>query len=104
MKDVYIYDAIRSPRGKGRKDGSLHQTTALHLSTEMLNTIKARNDFDTTEIADVIWGNVTQVGEQGACLARTAVLNSELAESTPDGPCANGRRRRCINGRSKRCS
>jgi acetyl-CoA C-acetyltransferase len=83
MKDVYIYDAIRSPRGKGRKEGSLHQTTALHLSTEMLNTIKARNDFDTTEIADVIWGNVTQVGEQGACLARTAVLNSELAESTP---------------------
>jgi acetyl-CoA C-acetyltransferase len=82
-KDAYIYDAIRSPRGKGRKDGSLHQTTALHLSTEMLNTIKARNNFDSSEIADVIWGNVTQVGEQGACLARAAVLNSELAESTP---------------------
>ena len=82
-KDAYIYDAIRSPRGKGRKDGSLHQTTALHLSTEMLNAIKARNNFDSSEIADVIWGNVTQVGEQGACLARAAVLNSELAESTP---------------------
>lgn len=82
-KDAYIYDAIRSPRGKGRKDGSLHQTTALHLSTEMLNAIKNRNDLDTTQVEDVIWGNVTQVGEQGACLARTAVLNSELGEQTP---------------------
>ena len=61
-QDAYIYDAIRSPRGKGRKDGSLHQMTALHLSSEMLNTIKERNDLNPTQVEDVIWGNVTQVG------------------------------------------
>ncbi|MDT0596467.1 acetyl-CoA C-acetyltransferase [Glaciecola petra] len=82
-RDVFIYDAIRSPRGKGRKDGKLHQTSALHLSSEMLNALIERNAFEVTEIEDVIWGNVTQVGEQGACLARSAVLNSNLAESTP---------------------
>ena len=82
-QDAYIYDAIRSPRGKGRKDGSLHQMTALHLSSEMLNTIKERNDLNPTQVEDVIWGNVTQVGEQGACLARSAVLNSDLGEQLP---------------------
>ena len=53
-QDAYIYDAIRSPRGKGRKDGSLHQMTALHLSSEMLHTIKERNDLNPTQVEDVI--------------------------------------------------
>jgi len=83
MTDAYIYDAVRSPRGKGRKDGSLHEVTATRLSAEVLNAIKVRNDLDTTGIEDVIWGNVTQVGEQGGCLARTAVLASDFAESVP---------------------
>ena len=82
-QDAYIYDAIRSPRGKGRKDGSLHQVTALRLSSEMLNTIKERNDLDPTQIEDVIWGNVTQIGEQGGCLARSSVLLSDFDESVP---------------------
>ena len=83
MKEVFIYDAIRTPRGKGRKDGSLHEVTALALSTTVLNNIKERNDLDGNAVEDVIWGNVTQIGEQGACLARTAVLASELDESVP---------------------
>ena len=83
MKEVFIYDAIRTPRGRGRKDGSLHEVTALALSTTVLNNIKKRNELDGHSIEDVIWGNVTQIGEQGACLARTAVLASELDENVP---------------------
>lgn len=83
MTDVYIYDAVRTPRGKGRADGSLHEVTALSLSTSTLNALKARNDLDGHAVEDVIWGNVTQVGEQGACLARSAVLASDLDESIP---------------------
>ena len=83
MTDAYIFDAVRSPRGKGRKDGSLHEVTALHLSAEVLNAVKDRNNLDTAGIEDVIWGNVTQVGEQGGCLARSAVLASDFAESVP---------------------
>ena len=81
MKEVFIYDSVRTPRGRGRKDGSLHEVTALALSTTVLNNIKKRNELDGHSIEDVIWGNVTQIGEQGACLARTAVLASELDEN-----------------------
>ncbi len=83
MTDVYIYDAVRTPRGKGRKDGSLNEVTSLRLSTTTLNALKKRNGLDGHSVEDVIWGNVTQIGEQGACLARTAVLASELNESIP---------------------
>lgn len=83
MTEAYIYDALRSPRGKGRKDGSLHEVTSAYLSAQVLNAVKERNNLDTTAIEDVIWGNVTQVAEQGGCLARTAVLASDFAESVP---------------------
>ncbi len=83
MTDAYIYDAIRTPRGKGRKDGSLHEVTAARLSALALNALKDRNNLEGHAVEDVIWGNVTQVGEQGACLARTAVLASDLDESIP---------------------
>ena len=83
MTDVYIYDAVRTPRGKGRTEGSLHEVTALNLSTTTLNALKSRNGLDGHAVEDVIWGNVTQVGEQGACLARSAVLASDLDESIP---------------------
>ncbi len=83
MTDAYIYDACRTPRGKGRPDGSLHEVTSLRLSALTLNAIKERNNLDTTAIEDVIWGNVTQVGEQGGCLARSAVIASDFAESVP---------------------
>ncbi len=83
MTDAYIYDAVRTPRGKGRKDGSLHEVTALRLSALTLNALKDRNGLDGHAVEDVIWGNVTQVGEQGGCLARTAVLASDLDERIP---------------------
>ena len=74
MTDAYIYDAVRTPRGKGRKDGSLHEVTSMRLSAGVLNALKSRNGLDGHAVEDVIWGNVTQVKEQGGCLARTAVL------------------------------
>lgn len=83
MSEAYIYDAARSPRGKGRKDGSLHEVTALSLSAQMLNAVKERNDLPGDAIEDVIWGNVTQVMEQGGCLARASVLLSDLDQSVP---------------------
>jgi acetyl-CoA C-acetyltransferase len=83
MTEAYIFDAIRSPRGKGRPEGSLHEVTAVRLSADMLNSLKARNGLDGHAVEDVIWGNVTQVMEQGGCLARTAVLASTLDESIP---------------------
>jgi acetyl-CoA C-acetyltransferase len=83
MSDAYIYDAIRTPRGKGRADGSLHEVTSVRLSAQILNALKARNDLTGHAVEDVIWGNVTQVGEQGGCLARSAVLASDLDQSIP---------------------
>ncbi|MFU8882120.1 MAG: acetyl-CoA C-acetyltransferase [Rhodobacterales bacterium] len=83
MTDAYIYDAIRTPRGKGRIDGSLHEVTSARISAQVLNALKERNGFEGHAVEDVIWGNVTQVMEQGACLARTAVLASDLDESIP---------------------
>jgi acetyl-CoA C-acetyltransferase len=83
MSEAYIYDAVRSPRGKGRPDGSLHELTAVALSAKVLNALKDRNGLEGHAVEDVIWGNVTQVGEQGACLARTAVLASDLDERIP---------------------
>jgi acetyl-CoA C-acetyltransferase len=83
MSDAYIYDAIRTPRGKGRPDGALHETTAVRLSADTLNALRARTGSATDEVEDVIWGNVTQVAEQGGCLARSAVLLSDLPEHVP---------------------
>ena len=83
MTDAYIYDALRTPRGKGRKDGALHEVSALRLSAQTLNALKQRNNLSGHAVEDVIWGNVTQVGEQGGCLARSAVLASDLDQSIP---------------------
>ncbi|MFQ5437454.1 MAG: acetyl-CoA C-acetyltransferase [Paracoccaceae bacterium] len=83
MTEAFIYDSVRSPRGKGKKDGTLHEVPAVRLSAQALNEIRARNNLDGHAVEDVIWGNVTQVGEQGACLARSAVLASDLDESIP---------------------
>jgi len=83
MTEAYIYDALRTPRGKGRKDGSLHEVTSVRLSALTLNAMKERNKLEGHAVEDVIWGNVTQVMEQGGCLARSAVLASDLDESIP---------------------
>jgi acetyl-CoA C-acetyltransferase len=83
MTDAFIYDAVRSPRGKGRPDGNLHELTSVALSAKVLNAVKERNGLEGHAVEDVIWGNVTQVGEQGGCLARSAVLASDLDERIP---------------------
>ena len=83
MTEAYIYDCIRTPRGKGRADGSLHEVTAARLSADLLNALQHRNHLNGPVIEDVIWGNATQVMEQGGCLARTAVLASDLDERIP---------------------
>lgn len=83
MTDAFIYDAARTPRGKGRSDGSLHEVTSLALSARLLNAVKERNNLEGHAVEDVIWGNVTQVKEQGGCLARSAVLASDLDERIP---------------------
>ena len=83
MTDAYIYDSVRTPRGKGRPEGSLHEVTAVRLSAGVLNALQKRNGLDGHAVEDVIWGNTTQVMEQGGCLARTAVLASGLDESIP---------------------
>ena len=83
MSAAYIYDAVRTPRGKGRKDGSLHEVTAARLSANVLNALKDRNGLEGHAVEDVSWGNATQVMEQGGCLARTSVLASDLDERIP---------------------
>lgn len=83
MTEAYIYDAVRTPRGKGRPDGALHEVTSVSLSAKVLNAVKNRNGLEGHAVEDVIWGNVTQVGEQGGCLARSAVLLSDLDERIP---------------------
>ncbi len=83
MTDAYIYDAIRTPRGKGKPDGTLHEVPAVRLSALVLNELAQRNNLEGHAVEDVIWGNVTQLGEKGACLARSAVLYSDLDERIP---------------------
>ena len=83
MTEAYIFDSIRSPRGIGKPSGSLHELTAVSLSAKILQNLRDRNGLDTSLVEDVIWGNVTQIGEQGGCLARSAVLYARYEESVP---------------------
>jgi acetyl-CoA C-acetyltransferase len=82
MPEAYIFDAVRTPRGRGKKDGSLHELTALSLATQVLEQIRDRNGLDTSRVDDVILGCVAPVGEQGADIARTAVLSADYAQTT----------------------
>ena len=59
MAEAYIYDAVRTPRGKGKKDGSLHEITGLSLATQVLEALRDRNDLDTSRVDDVILGCVS---------------------------------------------
>jgi len=81
MTECFVYDTVRTPRGKGRKDGALHEVTALELGTQVLKNIRDRNNLDTSKVDDVIFGCVDPVGEQGSNIARIAVLNADYAES-----------------------
>ena len=81
MTEALIYDHVRTPHGKGKKDGSLHQATPVWLLRGLLRAMQRRLDLDTALVDDVVLGCVTPVGEQGADIARTAVLDAGWAES-----------------------
>jgi len=81
MTKAYIYDHVRTPRGK-KKNGALNEITALQLSTQMLEAVRDRNELDTAKVDDVILGCVSPVGEQGADIARASVINARYAETT----------------------
>ena len=74
MAEAFVYDAIRTPRGKGKSDGSLHEVKPIALLSGVLRELQARHDFDTAEVEDVVMGCVSPVGEQGSCIAKTAAL------------------------------
>jgi acetyl-CoA C-acetyltransferase len=82
MTEAYIYDAVRTPRGKGKSDGSLHEITPVQLASQVLEALRDRNGIDAAEIEDVAFGCVSPVGEQGAVVTRTAILNAGYPETT----------------------
>ena len=81
MPDAFIYDHVRTPRGRGKVDGSLHEVTALNLASQALGAIKSRNDLDPALVDDVVMGVVDPVGEAGADIARTAALVAGYGDS-----------------------
>ncbi|MGA8386452.1 MAG: acetyl-CoA C-acetyltransferase [Pseudolabrys sp.] len=83
MADAFIYDAIRTPRGRGKADGSLHEVTALNLAAQTLAAVKDRNKLDPELIDDVVLGCVDPVGEAGGDIARAAALVAGLGDDVP---------------------
>jgi len=83
MPDAFIYDHVRTPRGRGKADGSLHEVTALNLAAQTLAAIRDRNKLDTTQIDDVVMGCVDPVGEAGGNIARAAALVAGLGDGVP---------------------
>ncbi|HEY6737760.1 MAG TPA: acetyl-CoA C-acetyltransferase [Actinopolymorphaceae bacterium] len=83
MTEAYIFDAVRTPRGRGKPSGALHGVRPVRLATTVLQAIARRNDLDPAVVDDVLLGIVTATGEQGADLARLAVLEAGWAESVP---------------------
>ena len=83
MTEAYIYDHVRTPRGKGKSDGALHEITPIQLASQVLQAIRDRNHLDTRLVEDVILGCVVPVGEQGGNIARIAALNADFAQTVP---------------------
>ncbi len=83
MADAYIYDHVRTPRGRGKADGALHEVTPIELTRQVLHALRERNGLDTSLLDDVILGCVAPVGEQGANIARVAAMHAGYAESVP---------------------
>src|SRR5690554_4275394 len=75
--EAYVVDAIRTPRGRGKKDGSLHSVKRISLLTTALTTLQAPNQLDTAQLDDIVMGRVDAVGDQGAAIAKTAALAAD---------------------------
>jgi acetyl-CoA C-acetyltransferase len=82
MTEAYIFDAVRSPRGKGRSDGALHEITPLDLAAQVLASVRERNGLAPNAVEDIAFGCVSPVGEQGAVITRTAALQAGYAHTT----------------------
>ena len=74
MTEAYIFDALRTPRGKGKKDGALYSVKPVQLVAGLLNALQVRNDLDTSQVDDIVLGCVTPVGDQGADIAKTGAM------------------------------
>ncbi len=83
MTDAYIFDHVRSPRGRGRSNGALHEVKPIDLAAQVLASLRDRNELDTGKVDDVVFGCVMPVGEQGSCVARLAVINADYDENVP---------------------
>ena len=83
MTDAYIFDHVRSPRGRGRSNGALHEVKPIDLGAQVLASLRDRNELDTSKVDDVVFGCVMPVGEQGSCVTRLAVLNADYAQEVP---------------------
>jgi acetyl-CoA C-acetyltransferase len=83
MADAFIYDHVRTPRGRGKADGALHEVTALNLATQTLAALKARNKLDTSQVDDVVMGCVDPVGEAGGDIARVAAICADYGNGVP---------------------
>ncbi|MEO0347438.1 MAG: acetyl-CoA C-acetyltransferase [Pseudomonadota bacterium] len=83
MAEAFIYDHVRTPRGRGKPSGGLHAVTPIELTTQVLESLRDRNDLDTSYLDDVVLGCVSPVGEQGANIARVAVLTAGYEQNVP---------------------
>lgn len=83
MTDAYVFDHVRTPRGRGKPDGALHEVAPIRLVAQVLEALRKRNELDTAAVEDVILGCVTPVGEQGANIARVAAIEAGYAENVP---------------------
>jgi acetyl-CoA C-acetyltransferase len=83
MPEAFIYDHVRTPRGRGKADGSLHEVTALNLATQVLGAIKSRNALDPGLVDDVVLGCVDPVGEAGGDIARAAAICADYGDAVP---------------------
>ncbi|MBT8040667.1 MAG: acetyl-CoA C-acetyltransferase [Xanthomonadales bacterium] len=83
MSDAFIYDHLRSPRGRGKAGGALNSVTPIELTSQVLRGLRDRNGLDTGILDDVVLGCVAPVGEQGANIARVAAMNADYAQSVP---------------------
>jgi len=83
MTDAFIYDHVRTPRGRGKPDGSLHTATTLHLAATALKAIKDRNQLDSGQVDDIVMGCVDPIGEAGGDIARMGALAAGFGESVP---------------------
>jgi len=83
MTDAFIYDAVRTPRGRGKADGALHEVTALNLASQALAAIKERNELDPALVDDVVMGCVDPVGEAGGDIARVAAIMAGFGDGVP---------------------